>query len=88
MGEVRSEFALRRVTLDLEAIPLCPAKISKHWSQKQTSTIWCTDPWINRSCTFPPLYELIDSQYRCYIVHQADKSGTRLRFRKRSSFIK
>ncbi|GFT03828.1 uncharacterized protein NPIL_449581 [Nephila pilipes] len=46
------------------------------------------DPWINRSCTFPPSYELIDSQFRCCIVRRADKSEARSRFRKRASFAK
>ncbi|GFU87468.1 hypothetical protein TNCV_2446021 [Trichonephila clavipes] len=33
MGEIRWEFAPGRVTLDVLTIPLCPAKISRLWSQ-------------------------------------------------------
>ncbi|GFW44590.1 hypothetical protein TNCV_4481361 [Trichonephila clavipes] len=33
MAEVRWEFAPGRVTLGVKVTPLCPAKISRHWSQ-------------------------------------------------------
>ncbi|GFW30552.1 hypothetical protein TNCV_454901 [Trichonephila clavipes] len=39
-----------------------PSQNQQAMEARQTSTIGCSDPWINS--TFPPSYELVDSQYR------------------------
>ncbi|GFT67662.1 hypothetical protein NPIL_353391 [Nephila pilipes] len=51
LGKYVRSYAPDRVTLGMKVIPLCPAKVKKHWSQSSTIGALILG---HRSCPFPP----------------------------------